>query len=127
MVILELINSYREKQKIVLPLDSNTSAVSRVVNGKSFGTIGRRAFSAKAPCPSSLLPNAPARPVSLVAYGGNCKMGISIINCIKICECVSKNPLSLPGETPQTPLPLTSIKGIHKVDLVINESMREKH
>ena len=32
-----------------LPLDSKTSAFNLIVNGKSFGIIGRKAFSARAP------------------------------------------------------------------------------
>lgn len=54
-----------------LPLDSSTSEVRRIVNGKSFGTIDLRLFSARAPCPISLLPKDPVWPISLVAYGGN--------------------------------------------------------
>lgn len=55
----------------VIPFDSNTSDVKRIVNGKSLGIIGFNPFSAKAPWPSSRLPSGPIRPVSFVANGGN--------------------------------------------------------
>lgn len=54
-----------------LPLDSRTSEVSLIVNGKSVGTIALNPFSAKAPWPISLLWNGAERPISFVAYGGN--------------------------------------------------------
>jgi len=53
-----------------LPFDSKTLLVNLMVKGKSFGIIGRKAFSARAPCPISRRLSRPI-PVSLVAYDGN--------------------------------------------------------
>ncbi|KRX82401.1 hypothetical protein T06_2214 [Trichinella sp. T6] len=50
-----------------LPLLSSTSAARRMVNGKSDGTTGRKAFSANAPWPNSRRPMPRADDSSLVA------------------------------------------------------------